>query len=66
MTEAVPAEDKRVALGDTVACEVRHPYPSTIALTLATPESVEYARRLLLRDSSWKLVRGAGSAMHSA
>lgn len=60
MTEAVPADEQHVELGDTVACDVRHPYPRTIAVTLATPASVAYARTLLLRNCGWKVISRKG------
>jgi hypothetical protein len=46
-------------VGDTVACDVRHPYPRTISMTLETPAAAAHAS-MLLQDKArgWRLVRG--------
>ncbi len=51
--------EKRATIGATVACEVRHPTPSTLAMTLETPAAVAHANTLLAdKRSGWRLVRG--------
>lgn len=42
--------------GDTLEATVRHPVSSTIKMTLVTPESCAYAKKLILeKGSSWNL-----------
>jgi len=51
--------EQRAIVGSTVACEVRHPYPQTLALTLETPAAVAHANGLLANPASgWRLVSG--------
>ena len=46
----------RAQIGSTVECDVRHPYPQTIRLTLDTPAAVDYANGLLAdQRSGWRL-----------
>lgn len=43
-------------LGDTIEATVRHPVPGTIKMTLVSPDSCAYAKKLLLeKSSSWNL-----------
>lgn len=56
----------RVYLGDTIACDVRHPVPDTLAMRLDTPAAVAYANKLL-RDPAkssqgWRVLRRADQA----
>ena len=49
----------RAAVGDTVACDVRYPYPTTLAMTLETPAAAAHANTVLAdKRSGWRLVPG--------
>lgn len=48
-------------VGDTVACDVREPYPQTHRLTLETPAAAAHATELLQdKGSGWRLVESNG------
>lgn len=47
---------ERAAVGDVVACDVRHPYPQTLRLKLETQAAADKANRLLtLEPKVWRL-----------
>lgn len=56
--------DQPVAtIGDTIAVDVRHPRPQTIALVLETSGAVAFANALLQDPlSGWRLVQAPGGA----
>jgi len=62
MTDTDRALLEKAAIGDTVACNVRHPYPQTLAFTLETQAAANYANELLSDSrSGWRIVRAAAS-----
>ena len=47
---------ERAAVGDVVACDVRHPYPQTLRLTLETQAAADKANALLAMEPKvWRL-----------
>jgi hypothetical protein len=52
---------KFARVGDTVECDVRHPYPSTIRMVLETPAAVAHANSPLMDEKSgWRLAAADG------
>jgi hypothetical protein len=50
---------KAASVGDTVVCDVRHPQPAALAMTLETPAAAAHANTLLTdKRSGWRLARG--------
>ena len=48
---------KAANIGSTIACDVRNPYPQTLAMTLETPAAVAHANELLTNTKSgWRLL----------
>jgi hypothetical protein len=53
--------DRFARVGDTVECDVRHPYPKTLRLVLETPAAAACANDLLMDPKSgWRLVSPRG------
>ena len=51
---------KLASVGDSIQCDVRHPYRRTITMKLVTPESVAYGNSLLMDPrSGWRLAASA-------
>lgn len=46
------SEDVTLKVGDSIQCEVRHPYPRTIRMRLMEPAAVAYANELLANPAS--------------
>lgn len=54
-------------VGDTIECDVRHPVPHTIRMTLETREAAAYANHLLMdKTSGWRMPtrRDCGACRH--
>jgi hypothetical protein len=49
------------ALGDVIECDMNFPTPHTCRVMLETPESVEFARRLIL-SRRWRVVAATTGA----
>lgn len=56
LTEVLGLVPKRANVGDTVECDVRHPYPQTHRLVLETTAAAAFASKLLATPGSgWRL-----------
>lgn len=54
-----PLAPECASVGDTVACDVREPYPQTLAMKLETQAAADYATALLKNPrSGWRKMRG--------
>lgn len=52
---------KLARVGDRIECDVRHPFPQTIRMTLDTPAATAHANELLTDPKSgWRLSGNAG------
>jgi hypothetical protein len=63
------ADEKKLLarIGDSVQCDLRHPYYHTITLKLENPEQVAYANDLLMNPKSgWRLVGAESAALSSS